>query len=144
MWRTKVTTKKGHTIYYYLCRHPCIHLDIYYSSIYRPVLSSLPTWLFQYTKYLIISHPTKWHTTPPFYILRSSISLMWKQKIVDISIEQNTWYEVISYLHYSHRRSNNIQNIDELRPSLLLRCQQNILSLTSISTATEDVVASII
>jgi hypothetical protein len=71
----------------------------------------------------------------------SHVALMWKEIIVDISIEQNTLsfpalllptkYTISEYLHYSHRRSNNIQNIDELRPSLLLRCQQNVLPVNT-------------
>jgi hypothetical protein len=143
----------------YLCRHPCIHLHIYYSSIYRPVLSSLPTWLFQFTKYLIISHPTKWHTTPTFYYTKeehfshvetnNSRYIHWTKHMIWSATQLCSQPLlpakcIISYLHYSHRRSNNIYNIDELRPLLLVRCQQHLLSLTFIhSTATEDVVTSI-
>jgi hypothetical protein len=108
-----------------------INLQIF--SLEFNMLFVIITHLFHYN-YLIISHlckrysfPTNSHTTTPlYYVLLKSIELHMISSATQLFCQLLLPPMYTIKLHYRHRCSN-IHTIDELRPSLFLRCLYNYL-----------------
>ena len=90
-------------LYNYLWRHHCIHLLMYYSSIYTPFPGCQNVICYYYTLVPvqtilnnqssisnILTSNVITHHIPPLYVLMSSWSLICKQIVIAISINYTT------------------------------------------------------